>query len=117
MPIFERFDQVFSSGYEPNDQNEWAEQPNYAEPPLSIEGAADRWNHREDDDYFSQPGNLFRIMTSDEQQRLFENTARSMNGVPREIQIRHIRHCLKADPAYGEGIAKALGIPLSEISE
>ncbi len=103
--------------YEPNDQNEWAEQPDYAEPPLTIEGAADHWNHREDDDYFSQAGNLFRIMTLDEQQRLFENTARSMDGVPRDIQMRHIRHCLKADPAYGEGIAKALGIALSEISQ
>ena len=103
--------------YEPNDQNEWAEQPDYAEPPLTIEGAADHWHHREDDDYFSQAGNLFRIMTSEEQQRLFENTARSMDGVPRDIQMRHIRHCLKADPAYGEGIAKALGIALSEISQ
>ena len=49
-------------------------------------------------------------VNSEEQQRLFENTARSMDAVPRDIQIRHILHCLKADPTYGEGIAKALGI-------
>jgi hypothetical protein len=27
----------------------------------------------------------------------------------------HIGNCLKADPAYGEGVAIALGIPLSEV--
>jgi catalase len=54
-------------------------------------------------------------MTPAQQQVLFENTARSIGGAPREIQIRHIDNCLKADPAYGKGIALALGIPLSEV--
>jgi catalase len=31
-----------------------------------------------------------------------------------DIQIRHIRNCLKADPAYGAGVADALRIALSE---
>jgi catalase len=48
-------------------------------------------------------------------QALFENTARSVGGAPREIQLRHIGNCLKADPAYGAGVAKALDISLSEI--
>lgn len=102
-------------GYEPNDQGEWAEQPDFSEPPLSIEGAADHWNHREDTDYFSQPGNLFRLMTLAQQQVLFENTARSVGGAPKEIQLRHIRNCLQADPAYGQGVAKALRIPANEL--
>jgi catalase len=38
-----------------------------------------------------------------------------MGDVPREIKIRHIGNCLKADPAYGKGVAMALGIPLREI--
>ena len=33
----------------------------------------------------------------------------------KEVKIRHIGNCLKADPAYGEGVAEALGIPLSEV--
>jgi catalase len=99
-------------GYEPNSYGQWQEQPDYREPPLSIEGAADHWNHREDTDYYSQVGNLFRLMTVDEQQRLFENTARSIGGAPREIQERHIANCTQADPAYGTGVAKALGIVL-----
>ncbi|MBU6478649.1 MAG: hypothetical protein KGQ32_12035, partial [Xanthomonadaceae bacterium] len=32
----------------------------------------------------------------------------AMQGVPEEIQRRHIAHCTKADKTYGEGIAKAL---------
>jgi catalase len=31
-----------------------------------------------------------------------------------EIKRRHIENCLKADPAYGEGVARALGIELFE---
>ena len=103
-------------GYEPNDQGEWAEQPDFREPPLALDGTADNWNFREDDaDYFSQPGALFRLMSPAQQQILFDNTARSVGDAPREIQLRHVRHCLKADPAYGQGVAKALGIPSNEI--
>ena len=103
-------------GYEPNSYGEWQEQPEFREPPLDLKGAADHWNHREDDDdYYSQPGALFRMMSSAQQKVLFENTARAMGDAPKEIKIRHIRNCTKADPAYGKGVARALGISMSEI--
>jgi len=102
--------------YEPNSYGEWQEQPDFREPPLSLEGAADHWNHREDnDDYYSQPGNLFRLMNPEQQKVLFENTARAMGDAPKEIKIRHISNCMQADPAYGEGVASALGISMSEV--
>jgi len=104
-------------GYEPNSYGEWQEQPDFAEPPVALEGVADHWNHREDDDYYSQPGKLFRILTRAQQQVLFENTARSMGDAPKEIQARHIANCLKADPAYGEGLAKVLGISLIDVQK
>jgi catalase len=103
-------------GYEPNSYGEWQAQPEFAEPPLALEGAADRWDFREDDDdYYTQPGRLFRLMTSEQQQVLFDNTARAMGDAPREIKIRHIANCSKADQAYGVGVAAALGIPMSEV--
>jgi catalase len=103
-------------GYEPNSYGEWPEQPEFAEPPLGVEGAADHWNHRrDDDDYYSQPGLLFRLMKAEQKNALFENTARSLGDAPQEVKIRHIGNCMKADPAYGEGVAKALGIPLTEV--
>jgi catalase len=40
-----------------------------------------------------------------------------MGDAPEEIKIRHIGNCYKADPAYGEGIAKALGIQMSKVNK
>jgi catalase len=102
-------------GYEPNSYGEWQEQPNFKEPPLSLEGAADHWNHREDQDYYTQPGLLFRLMNPSQQAVLFANTARDIAPAPREIKIRHIGNCLKADKTYGKGVADVLRIPLSEV--
>ncbi len=98
-------------GYEPNSYDEWQEQPDFREPPLALDGAADHWNFREDDDdYYSQPRALFRLMTPAQQQLLFENTARAMGDAPEEIKRRHIANCTSCDPAYGAGVAKALGL-------
>jgi catalase len=103
-------------GYEPNSYGEWRQQPDFAEPPLGLEGAADHWNHRLDEDYYTQPGLLFRLMGAEQKRALFENTARAMGDAPREVKVRHVANCAKADPAYGEGVARALGIPTSEVS-
>ena len=71
---------------------------------------------REDDaDCYDQPGRLFRLMKPDEQARLFANTARAMGDAPEAIKVRHIGNCLKAHPAYGRGVAAALGIPLPDV--
>ena len=100
-----------TKGYEPNSLGEWNEQPEVREPPLGLSGSADHWNYREDDDdYYTQPGDLFRLMNAAQQKVLFENTARSLGGASVEVQKRHVDNCTKADPAYGEGVAKALGL-------
>lgn len=65
-------------------------------------------DHRADDDHHTQQGALFRLMTPAEQQRLFDNTARSFGGTSLPVQQRHIAHCSRADPAYGRGVALAL---------
>ena len=49
-------------------------------------------------------------MPAEEQQLLFENTARAMGDSELFIKQRHVRNCYKADPAYGT----ALGIDLQE---
>ena len=95
-------------GYEPNSEQEWAEQPDFREPPLSIEGAADHWNHRVDEDYYSQPRALFRLMTAAQQQALFDNTARAISGASAQVKQRHIGNCTLCDPAYGAGVAEAI---------
>ncbi|MUV38512.1 Catalase [Lentibacillus sp. JNUCC-1] len=103
-------------GYGPNSYGEWHDQPEYKEPGLPIQGNGDRWDFREDDDqYYEQPGKLFNLMDDDQKQALFENTARDMEGVEKHIKIRHISNCYRADPAYGEGVASALGIAMSDV--
>ncbi|HPB62549.1 MAG TPA: catalase [Mesotoga sp.] len=102
--------------YEPNGYGEWQDQPQLKEPPLPLYGPADNWNFREDDDdYYTQPGKLFRLMNPEQKEALFCNTARAMGDCPREIKIRHIGNCLKADPDYGKGVAAAMNIPLDEV--
>ncbi|MDP3479997.1 MAG: catalase-related domain-containing protein [Desulfoprunum sp.] len=81
-----------------------------------LQTAADHWNYREDDTgYFAQPGKLFRLMSPAQQEALFGNTARALGDAPKEVKIRHIGNCLKADPAYGKGMAKALKIPMKDV--
>ena len=98
--------------YFPNSLNEWIDQPDLNEPPLEIDGIGDHWDHRVDDDHYQQPGDLFRMMNVEQRQILFDNTARAIGGAAKHIQERHIANCLKADPAYGEGVARALGLEL-----
>ncbi len=97
--------------YEPNSYSVWNEQPEHNEPVEKVNGDIKRWDFREDDDnYYEQPGKLFRLMDHEAQQRLFGNTARNMGDSDEIIKIRHINNCYKADPAYGRGVADALGI-------
>jgi catalase len=49
-------------------------------------------------------------MAADQKQQLFHNYKAAMEGVPVEIVKRQIVHCHSADPEYGAGVAKALGI-------
>ena len=65
-----------------------------------------------EDDHYEQPGILFRKMTPAQQQVLFENTVRAIKGASEEVLRRHVENCRRADPAYGEGVARALGIEI-----
>ncbi len=95
--------------YEPNSYGQWQEQPEYKEPPLPLDGDGDHWSFTEDDnDYYSQPRALFRLMTPAARQALFDNTAAELQGVPEFIQNRHISHCAACDPEYGKGVRLAM---------
>ncbi|MEM6049287.1 catalase [Erwinia sp. P7711] len=94
--------------YEPNSFNVFQEQPDYSEPPLSLEGAADHWNHREDEDYFTQPRALFNLLGEEEHQRMFKRIAGELIQIPEFIQQRQIALFHQVDPAYGAGVERAL---------
>jgi catalase len=101
--------------YEPNSYGNWEDHPE-DNPPKEKGGDVYRYDFREDDsDYFTQPGLLFRAMTPDQQQVLFDNTARNMGDSTLQIKHRHIYNCYQADPKYGEGVAKSLGISIDDV--
>jgi catalase len=110
-----RFDGNFGAEpvYEPNSFEGPTEDPSYKEPPLKISGDADRYEQKRgvDDDYI-QPGNLFRLMKKDEQERLITNIVGTMKSVPKFIRERMVNHFLKADKDYGRGVAEGLGLPV-----
>ena len=96
--------------YEPNSFGGPVQDARFAEPPLKVSGDADRYDHRDENDYYTQPGDLFRLMRPDQQAQLFSNIATAMAGVPQEIIQRELVHFHRADPAYAAGAAKALGV-------
>jgi len=108
-----RFDDNGGPGpnYEPNSFGGPTEDHAYDEPPLKIDGDADRYEQKRgvDDDYI-QPGNLYRLMSPKQQKELIDNITGTLKKVPKEIQQKMIVHFRKADKNYGDGIAKALGL-------
>lgn len=100
-----------SVNYEPNSFGGPQANAAFDEPPLRISGDAARYEQKRgvDDDYI-QPGNLFRLMPPDEQQRLIANIVGSLKKTPKAIQEKMAAHFKKADPAYGGGIANGLGL-------
>ncbi|HEY4051392.1 MAG TPA: catalase [Acidobacteriaceae bacterium] len=105
-----------SPNYEPNSFGGPAEDKRYLERPKEVSGTVARHNHRDDSDYYTQAGNLFRLMTREQRERLVGNLAASLSPTPRQIQERQLQHFYKADPGYGEGVAKALGISVKELA-
>lgn len=97
--------------YEPNSvEGSAKEDPSFNEPPLKVSGDADRYNHRDGNDDYTQPGNLYRLFDDDQRDRLHQNLADAMDGVPREIVQKQLLHFHKCDPHYAAGIATALGV-------
>ena len=94
--------------YEPNSFGGPVEDPRFKEPPLKISGDADRYDHREGNDDYTQAGNLYRLMPDGERQRLHMALAKAMQGVPAEIVERQIAHFEKAEPMYAAGVRAAM---------
>ena len=113
-----RFDSNFGGAvnYEPNSMGGPVEDDRYSEPPLKASGDADRYNHRDGNDDYAQPGNLFRLMSKGQKAQLFSNIAEAMDGVPERIAARQIVHFYRADPAYGRGVAEQLGLDIERIA-
>jgi catalase len=100
--------------YEPNSFGGPVQDPSVREPPLRIVGDADRYNHRDGNDDYRQAGDLFRLMSAAQKERLFDNIKAAMDGVPTEIVKRQVSLFYRADPAYGVGVATRMGLAAND---
>ncbi|XGC80665.1 catalase [Bdellovibrio bacteriovorus] len=98
--------------YEPNGFGGPTQDAALAEPPLRISGDAARYDAHNDNDDFTQAGNLYRIFDEGQKDRITSVIAGTMKGIPEVLQRANIQHFLKCDPDYGQRIAAKLGLKL-----
>lgn len=100
--------------YEPNSYGGPTEVPEHKPAPYAVTGSADSvaYDHN---DHYTQAGDLYRLLSKEERERLVANIIGSMKPVEKdEIKLRQIQHFYKADPEYGAKIAEGLGLPVPE---
>jgi len=100
--------------YEPNSYEDTPKQNSaYAEPALDLGTVkVDRFDHHAGNDDYTQAGDLYRLMTPDQQQRLIQNIVGSLSQARHDIQIRQLCHFFRADVSYGRRVAEGLGIAI-----
>jgi catalase len=96
--------------YEPNSFNGAVEDASFAEPAFETGDVADRYNHRDGNDDFTQVTALFNLMSENQKEQLFSNIADAMDGVPTNIVNRQLALFEQVHTDYAAGVKKALGI-------
>jgi len=98
--------------YEPNSYGGPAESPENKTHAYPVSGLAASAAYDEHDHY-TQPGDLYRLLSEEERTRLIQNIVGAMAPVEKdEIKLRQIGHFYKADPDYGRRVAEGLGLEL-----
>lgn len=104
-----------SVNYEPNSFDGPVSDKHYNYPPLSLDGAAD--HYEQDHDFYTQPGDLYRLLPADEKDRLTSNFTAATADVPEHIRIRAIARFYQADENCGKDMARKTGIDIHKILE
>ena len=98
--------------YEPNSFGGPKEDPKYRERPYQTNDTLEkvgRYDHREDNDDYTQAGDLWRLFPEDEKNRTAKVIADSLGQTPLRIQKLQLSHFKKADPEYASKVAALLG--------
>ena len=101
--------------YYPNDQiNQGAPvpQPMIEEPPMPIlENAwVKRYGFNEDEDHYSQAGDLFRLMDDSQKSQLTTTIAQGLVNATESVQQRMLEQFNKADPEYATRIDTVMNV-------
>jgi catalase len=78
------------------------------DPGWPLSGAAARYDERAEDDYWTQPGNLFRLLDASERRHLCDNLAAALAQVGDATLQRQLAQFERADPGYAAGVRAAL---------
>jgi catalase len=100
--------------YEPNSFGGPKEAPEHKQTAFQVTGVAEQvaYDHS---DHYTQAGDLYRLMSEEERARLVETVVGAMKLVERDdIKLRQIQHFYKADPEYGERVAKGLNLAIPQ---
>ncbi len=105
--------------YFPNSFDDIEADVSYKEPPLTLDSpVVDAYDRNEnDDDHYTQPGELFRkVMTEEERNTTISNIAGAMKGISGdkrdEIIRRQLSHFEKVDSRLASGVAGELNFNL-----
>ena len=99
--------------YEPNSFGGPVDNHAYNQPPFEIRGMGS--HYQQDKDYYTQPGDLYRLVPEDEKMRIHTNVVTAMEGVPMNIKVRVAARFYQADERCGKGIAEAAGLDMNEV--
>jgi catalase len=109
-----------SPNYYPNSFDDIEPDQSYQRPGERLESMfADYYDRNApgEDDHYTQPGNLFRLLAPAEQSDLVRNIVGSMSGIEgpkRETIIqRQLCHWFRADIRLGMSVAKGLGVDIN----
>lgn len=110
--------------YYPNSFDDIVADPAYKEPAMFLgkDVVADRFdrNAQGQDDHYSQPGNLYRLMSDQDKTNTVNNIVEAMSGIGSEkrdeIIARQLCHWFRADLDLGMRVAKGLNFDTSKFT-
>jgi len=101
------------ANFYPNDaveQGAPAPAAEFGEPPMPLE--SDAWvgpHSQDDEDYFTQAGDLFRIMSDDQKNQLANNIAGGLVHATASVRARMLAQYEQADADYAARVSAAMG--------
>lgn len=102
--------------YRPNSFDDLTEEENYKGIPFELDSNTAGYfvRNENDDDHYTQPDNLFKLMTLEQKSNTISNTIGAMNRIsgPKKDTIinRQLCHWFRADSELGREASKGLGV-------
>lgn len=110
--------------YYPNSFDGHYQDQSYKEPALQLDSlVADNYDRNApgEDDHYTQPGDLYRLLDTTQKEHLVQNIVGAMSGIEgpkkEEIIMRQLCHWFRADMNLGLGVAKGLGFSMDEMAK